>query len=159
MRTKLLVDIHVVCILVLKVGLFVVREFRGVANSQQILAWCQLRHRGSRPEHIHVPDGSVDQFDLTLRLFVIHLGITVVEAQFVARQISFPQIDRVHGLIVRPGTVVVGAFVILFDPIFQGLAISLMGGAIASTVLTLLVVPLVHFMMEGRQGGGTGSPS
>jgi hypothetical protein len=43
---------------------------------------------------------------------------------------------------------VVGAVVILFDPIFQGLAIALMTGAIASTVLTLVVVPLVHFLVE-----------
>jgi hypothetical protein len=45
---------------------------------------------------------------------------------------------------------VVGAVVILFDPIFQGLAIALMMGAIASTVLTLVVVPLVHYMVECR---------
>jgi hypothetical protein len=44
--------------------------------------------------------------------------------------------------------VVVGALVILFDPIFEGLAISLMAGAIASTVLTLVVVPLVYYMVE-----------
>ena len=44
-----------------------------------------------------------------------------------------------------------GAFVILFDPIFQGLAIALMTGAIASTALTLVVVPLVYFMTERRQ--------
>ncbi len=49
------------------------------------------------------------------------------------------------------GTVVVGAFVILFDPIFQGLAIALMSGAFASTALTLVVVPLVHCMAEKRQ--------
>ena len=54
-------------------------------------------------------------------------------------------------LLLALGTVVVGALVILFDPIFQGLAISLMTGAIASTVLTLLVVPLVHFMVEKRR--------
>jgi multidrug efflux pump subunit AcrB len=63
---------------------------------------------------------------------------------------------RFRPILLTAGTVVVGAFVILFDPIFQGLAISLMGGAIASTVLTLLVVPLVHFMMERRQQAGPG---
>jgi hypothetical protein len=39
----------------------------------------------------------------------------------------------------------------LFDPIFQGLAISLMGGTIASTVLTLLIVPLIYFMTEQKK--------
>jgi multidrug efflux pump subunit AcrB len=61
---------------------------------------------------------------------------------------------RFRPILLTAGTVVVGAVVILFDPIFQGLAISLMAGAIASTVLTLLVVPLVHFMVERRKGAG-----
>lgn len=57
---------------------------------------------------------------------------------------------RFRPILLTAGTVVVGAVVILFDPIFQGLAIALMGGAIASTVLTLLVVPLVYYMTEAR---------
>ncbi len=55
---------------------------------------------------------------------------------------------RFRPILLTAGTVVVGAVVILFDPIFQGLAIALMGGAIASTVLTLVVVPLVYYMVE-----------
>ncbi len=55
---------------------------------------------------------------------------------------------RFRPILLTAGTVVVGAFVILFDPIFEGLAVSLMFGAFASTVLTLVVVPLVHFMAE-----------
>ncbi|MCM4158134.1 efflux RND transporter permease subunit [Gramella sp. AN32] len=57
---------------------------------------------------------------------------------------------RTTPILLTAGTVVIGAFVILFDPIFQGLAISLMGGTIASTVLTLLVVPLVYYMIERK---------
>lgn len=45
------------------------------------------------------------------------------------------------------GGVVLAGAVILFDPIFQGLAISLMGGTITSTLLTLIVVPLLYFKM------------
>jgi multidrug efflux pump subunit AcrB len=58
---------------------------------------------------------------------------------------------RFRPILLTAGTVVVGAVVILFDPIFQGLAISLMGGAVASTALTLVVVPLVHFAVEKRR--------
>ncbi|MDC8001381.1 efflux RND transporter permease subunit [Aequorivita todarodis] len=58
---------------------------------------------------------------------------------------------RTTPILLTAGTVVIGAFVILFDPIFQGLAISLMGGTIVSTVLTLLVVPLVYYMIENRR--------
>lgn len=57
---------------------------------------------------------------------------------------------RTTPILLTAGTVVIGAFVILFDPIFQGLAISLMGGTIASTILTLLVVPLVYYLMERK---------
>lgn len=57
---------------------------------------------------------------------------------------------RTTPILLTAGTVVIGAFVILFDPIFQGLAIALMGGSIASTVLTLLVVPVVYYMTERK---------
>jgi len=39
-------------------------------------------------------------------------------------------------------TMMAGAFAILFDPIFQGMAISLLFGPIVATSLTLIVVPL-----------------
>ncbi len=42
--------------------------------------------------------------------------------------------------------VVVGGLVILADPIFQGLAISLLFGAIASLVISPLAVPLIYYM-------------
>ena len=57
---------------------------------------------------------------------------------------------RTTPILLTAGTVVIGAFVILFDPIFQGLAISLMGGTIVSTILTLLVVPLVYYLIERK---------
>lgn len=54
---------------------------------------------------------------------------------------------RTTPILLTAGAVVLGAVIILFDPIFQGLAISLMGGTITSTFLTLLVVPLLYFRM------------
>ena len=58
---------------------------------------------------------------------------------------------RTTPILLTAGTVVIGAVVILFDPIFQGLAISLMGGTIASTFLTLIIVPLIYFMTEKKK--------
>lgn len=55
---------------------------------------------------------------------------------------------RTTPILLTSGAVVIGAFVILFDPIFQGLAISLVGGGIASTALTLIIVPLIYYMSE-----------
>ncbi len=54
---------------------------------------------------------------------------------------------RTTPILLTAGAVVLGAVIILFDPIFQGLAISLMGGTITSTFLTLLVVPLIYYRL------------
>jgi predicted RND superfamily exporter protein len=43
----------------------------------------------------------------------------------------------------------VGAFVIILDPIFQGLAVSLLFGVGASTLLTLIVIPVLYFHLGG----------
>ena len=58
---------------------------------------------------------------------------------------------RTTPILLTSGAVVIGAFVILFDPIFQGLAISLVGGSIASTALTLIIVPLIYYMTERKK--------
>lgn len=52
---------------------------------------------------------------------------------------------RMRPIVLTAAAVVVGSFVMLFDPIFQGLAIAMMFGAVASTVLTLVVVPLLYY--------------
>ena len=57
---------------------------------------------------------------------------------------------RTTPILLTAGGVVIGAVVILFDPIFQGLAISLIGGTITSTVLTLIVVPLLYYKQKKR---------
>jgi multidrug efflux pump subunit AcrB len=58
---------------------------------------------------------------------------------------------RTTPILLTAGAVVLGAVIILFDPIFQGLAISLMGGTITSTFLTLLVVPLLYYKMMSKK--------
>jgi multidrug efflux pump subunit AcrB len=55
---------------------------------------------------------------------------------------------RTTPILLTSGAVVIGALVILFDPIFQGLAIALIGGSIASTILTLVIVPLIYYLTE-----------
>jgi multidrug efflux pump subunit AcrB len=44
-----------------------------------------------------------------------------------------------------------GAFFILDDPIFSGLAVSLIFGILVSTALTLVVIPVVYFSYERRR--------
>jgi multidrug efflux pump subunit AcrB len=50
--------------------------------------------------------------------------------------------------------VVVGGLVILADPIFQGLAISLLFGAIASLLISPLAVPLIYYMTHAHAPAG-----
>lgn len=58
---------------------------------------------------------------------------------------------RTTPILLTTGAVVIGASIILFDPIFQGLAISLVAGAIVSTILTLLVVPVIYYITERKR--------
>jgi multidrug efflux pump subunit AcrB len=58
---------------------------------------------------------------------------------------------RTTPILLTTGAVVIGASIILFDPIFQGLAISLVAGAIVSTLLTLIVVPLIYYITERKK--------
>ena len=58
---------------------------------------------------------------------------------------------RTSPILLTTGAVVIGASIILFDPLFQGLAISLVFGAIVSTILTLLVVPLIYYITERKK--------
>jgi multidrug efflux pump subunit AcrB len=55
---------------------------------------------------------------------------------------------RFRPMLLTAAAVVVGASVILFDPIFQGLAISLMAGEVASTVLSRMTVPVLYYLSE-----------
>ncbi|HEY6562343.1 MAG TPA: efflux RND transporter permease subunit [Polyangiaceae bacterium] len=58
---------------------------------------------------------------------------------------------RFRPMLLTAAAVVVGAFMIFFDPIFQGLAISLMAGEIASLLLSRMTVPVVYFLMRRRE--------
>ena len=57
---------------------------------------------------------------------------------------------RFRPMLLTAAAVIVGSFVILFDPIFQGLAIALMAGEIASTLLSRIAVPVLYFLSESR---------
>jgi multidrug efflux pump subunit AcrB len=58
---------------------------------------------------------------------------------------------RFRPMMLTAAAVVVGASVILFDPIFQGLAIALMAGEIASLALSRMTVPIVYYVMNRRK--------
>jgi len=69
-------------------------------------------------------------------------GLPLAEAVVEAGAIRF------RPMLLTALAVVVGASVILADPIFQGLAISLMFGEIASLLISRMAVPVLYFMLK-----------
>ncbi|KRT73752.1 MAG: Cation or drug efflux system protein [Deltaproteobacteria bacterium CSP1-8] len=61
---------------------------------------------------------------------------------------------RFRPMMLTAAAVIVGASVILFDPIFQGLAISLMAGEVASLLLSRMTVPVLYFLSGRRKVQG-----
>jgi hypothetical protein len=56
-------------------------------------------------------------------------------------------------MMLTAAAVVVGASVILFDPIFQGLAISLMAGEVASLLFSRMTVPVLYYLDKRWESG------
>jgi multidrug efflux pump subunit AcrB len=81
----------------------------------------------------------VDFIELKLRQ-----GMALEEAVVEAGVVRF------RPMLLTASAVVVGSFVMLFDPIFQGLAISLMMGEVAATFLSRLAVPVVYYLIARR---------
>ena len=65
---------------------------------------------------------------------------------------------RFRPMMLTAMAVVVGGAVILSDPIFQGLAISLMAGEIASLLISRMAVPVLYFMAYRNQHPETMNP-
>ena len=81
-------------------------------------------------------------------LLIDFIEIRLKEGAPIKRAIIEAGAVRTTPILLTTGAVVIGAIVILFDPIFQGLAISLVFGVIVSTLLTLIVIPLIYYMSE-----------
>jgi len=66
---------------------------------------------------------------------------------------------RFRPMLLTAAAVVVGASVILPDPIFQGLALSLIAGEVASTLLARLAVPVLYYAVHSRRAAGADAES
>jgi multidrug efflux pump subunit AcrB len=58
---------------------------------------------------------------------------------------------RFRPIALTAAAVVVGGLVMVLDPIFQGLAVALMSGAVVATLLTMIVVPILYWELRRRQ--------
>jgi len=96
--------------------------------------------------------------------FIAGAGITVrnsiILVDFIERRLDqgYPVMEavidagavRFRPMVLTAAAVIVGGSVILFDPIFQGLAVSLIGGEVASTLLSRVAVPVLYFLANRR---------
>jgi multidrug efflux pump subunit AcrB len=67
---------------------------------------------------------------------------------------------RFRPMVLTAAAVTVGASVILFDPIFQGLAVALIGGEFAATGLSRVAVPVLYYLVrrgDAQEAGGDGA--
>lgn len=60
---------------------------------------------------------------------------------------------RFRPIALTAAAVVIGGLVMVLDPIFQGLAVALISGALVATALTMIVVPLLYWELERRSSG------
>jgi len=69
-------------------------------------------------------------------------GMTLSEAVLDAGEVRF------RPMLLTAAAVVVGTSVMLFDPIFQGLAVSMMAGEVAATLLSRAAVPVLYYLLK-----------
>ncbi len=79
-------------------------------------------------------------------ILVDFIELRVAEGMPLAEAVVDAGAVRFRPMMLTAAAVVVGASVILFDPIFQGLAIALMAGEIASLLLSRLAVPVIYYL-------------
>ncbi len=94
---------------------------------------------------------------IALAGIIVRNSILLVDFILHARKPDVPLIDvlleagaiRFKPILLTALAAIIGAITILTDPIFQGLAISLLFGLISSTLLTVLVIPAIYIWLRG----------
>jgi multidrug efflux pump subunit AcrB len=81
-------------------------------------------------------------------IFVDFIELKLSEGVALKEAIVQAGIIRFRPMLLTAAAVVVGSSVILLDPIFQGMAVSLMAGEVAATLLSRTMVPVLYFMFR-----------
>ena len=142
--------------------LLVVAQFRSYLVPLVIMAPIPLTIIGILPGHALL--GA--QFTATSMIGMIALAGIIVRNSILLVDFINQQLDEgtsleqavINSAVVRSKPIVLtalaamaGAFFILDDPIFSGLAVSLIFGLLVSTVLTLVVIPVVYYALRAAQ--------
>jgi len=150
--------------------LLVVAQFRSYAVPLVIMAPIPLTVIGILPGHALL--GA--QFTATSMIGMIALAGIIVRNSILLVDFINQELAAGRALaeaVIRAGAVrakpialtalaaMLGAFFILDDPIFNGLAISLIFGILVSTLLTLVVIPLLYYVAYRRRAAAVSTPS
>ena len=142
--------------------LLVVAQFRSYLVPLVIMAPIPLTVIGVMPGHALLGK----QFTATSMIGMIALAGIIVRnsillVDFIQQETArgVPLVDavidacavRAKPIVLTGVAAMLGAFFILDDPIFNGLAISLIFGILVSTVLTLVVIPLLYYVLKRRE--------
>jgi multidrug efflux pump subunit AcrB len=84
-------------------------------------------------------------------ILVDFIELRLAEGHPLAEAVIEAGMVRFRPIMLTALAVVAGATVILFDPIFQGMAISLMAGSLVSMSTAPVLVPLLYFMAKSRK--------
>ena len=142
--------------------LLVVAQFRSYLTPLVIMAPIPLTMIGVMPGHALM--GS--QFTATSMIGMIALAGIIVRNSILL--VDFIELQVAQGMAFKEAVVqsaavraqpialtglaaMIGAFFILDDPIFNGLAVSLIFGILVSTLLTLVVIPVLYYALYRRR--------
>ena len=135
--------------------------FRSFAVPLIIMAPIPISLIGILPGHVII--GSY--FTATSMIgFIAGAGIivrnSIILVDFIEHQLSLGMelkeavisagVLRFRPMLLTAAAVVVGSSVMLFDPIFQGLAVSLIFGEVAATIISRFAVPVLYFWIVGK---------
>lgn len=84
-------------------------------------------------------------------LLVDFVNLRLAEGHALADAVIEAAAARTKPIVLTGVAAMLGAFFILDDPIFNGLAISLIFGILVSTMLTLVLIPLLYYALKRRQ--------
>jgi multidrug efflux pump subunit AcrB len=83
-------------------------------------------------------------------ILVDFIELKLREGMPLAAAVEEAGVVRFRPMLLTAAAVLVGSAVMLADPIFQGLAVSLMAGEVAATLLSRLAVPILYFLVARR---------
>ena len=150
--------------------LLVVAQFKSYLTPLVIMAPIPLTIIGVMPGHALL--GS--QFTATSMIGMIALAGIIVRNSILL--VDFIELQVAQGMAFKEAVIssaavraqpialtglaaMIGAFFILDDPIFNGLAISLIFGILVSTLLTLVVIPVLYFALYRHRAASSEPPT